>query len=106
MGTRQAPRIDERLLRAIDRIAVDVSAAEATRLVGRAAEALQLTRPSYQQVRVLLQSSREERARVSNLDVLIDIAWGVRPAYDLPNRLYGDPLPWRPAAKNEPRPGK
>jgi hypothetical protein len=106
MRTRQAPRIDERLLRVIDRIAVDVSAAEATRLVGRAAEALQLTRPSYQQVRVLLQSSREERARVSNLDVLIDIAWGLRPAYDLPNRLYGDPLPWRPAAKNEPRPGK
>jgi hypothetical protein len=106
MGTPQAPRIDDRLLRVIDRIALDVSAADATRLVGQAAEALRLTRPSYQQIRVLLRSSREKREHVSNLDVLIDIAWGARPAYDLPNRLYGDPLPWRPAAKNEPRTGK
>jgi hypothetical protein len=106
MGTPQAPRIDERLLRLIDRIASDVSAADATRLVGEAAEALRLTRPSYQQVRVLLRSSRDEKARVSNLDVLIDIALRFRPAYDLPNRLYGDPLPWRPGAKNEARAGK
>ena len=106
MRTRQAPRIDERLLRVLDRIDVEVSAADATRLVGQAAEALQLTRPSYQQIRVLLRSSRERRVHVSNLDVLIDIAWGARPAYDLPNRLYGDPLPWRPGARNEPRPRK
>jgi hypothetical protein len=40
---------------------------------------------------------------VSDLDVLIDIVFQARPATDLPNRWYGDALPRRPAAKNEPR---
>ena len=35
--------------------------------------------------------------------MLVDIWWGARPATDLPNRWYGDPLPWRPLAHNEPR---
>ncbi|HUK96206.1 MAG TPA: hypothetical protein VLV46_00995 [Gaiellaceae bacterium] len=36
-------------------------------------------------------------------EVLLDIALRTRPAYDLPNRWYGDPLPWRLGAHNEPR---
>jgi hypothetical protein len=103
VGTAQAPRIDAQLVRVLERAPADLSPADVTRLVGAAAEALELTRPSYQQIRVLLRAVREEQARVSNLDVLIDIALRTRPAYDLPNRLYGDPLPWRRGAKNEPR---
>ena len=105
MGTAQAPRIDRQLLRVLERAPAGLSPADVARLVGAAADALGLTRPSYQQVRVLLGAVREEQARVSNLDVLIDIALRTRPAYDLPNRLYGDPLPWRWGAKNEPRRG-
>jgi hypothetical protein len=40
---------------------------------------------------------------VSDLDVLLDIAIRARPATDLANRWYGDPLPYRPGATNEPR---
>ncbi|MGH3001840.1 MAG: hypothetical protein ACRDM1_04100 [Gaiellaceae bacterium] len=98
-----APRIDERLRRLIDRVPADASAADVTRRVGAEAEALGLSRPSYQQIRVLLGSSRRARDEVTNIDVLVDIALRARPAYDLPNRLYGDPLPDRPGAKNEPR---
>jgi hypothetical protein len=90
----------------IERAPSRLSAADVTRLVGDAAGILGLARPSYQQVRVLLHAARAEEARVSNLDVLVDIVFGLRPATDLPNRLYGDPLPWRPLAHNEPRPGK
>ena len=106
MGTAQAPRIDSQLLRVLERAPSDLSAAEVTRLVGQVADALGLTRPSYQQIRIRLRGAREEKARVSNLEVLLDIALNLRPAYDLPNRLYGDPLPWRPGATNEPRAGK
>jgi hypothetical protein len=98
-----APRIDPRLLRVIERAASGRSAAELTRLVGEAAELFGLTRPSYEQVRVLRHAAREQEQRVSDLDVLVDIIFGARPATDLPNRWYGDPLPWRPAAHNEPR---
>jgi hypothetical protein len=98
-----APRIDPRLLRVIERAASGRSAAELTRLVGEAAELFGLTRPSYEQVRVLRHAAREHEERVSDLDVLVDIIFRARPATDLPNRWYGDPLPWRPGAHNEPR---
>ncbi len=101
-----APRIDERLLRVIERAGGGCSAADLTRLVGEAAELFGLTRPSYQQVRVLRHATLEHEERVSDLDVLVDIVFGLRPATDLPNRWYGDPLPWRPLAHNEPRRGK
>jgi hypothetical protein len=78
-------------------------AAEVTRAVGDGAEVLGLARPSYEQVRVWLRQAELERDRVTNADVLLDIALRTRPAYDFPNRLYGDPLPWRPGAKNERR---
>ena len=90
-------------MRVLERAPAELSPADVTRLVGARGGSAGLTRPSYQQVRVLLRAVRDEQARVSNLDVLIDIALRTRPAYDLPNRLYGDPLPWRWGAKNEPR---
>jgi hypothetical protein len=98
-----APRIDPRLLRIIERAAAGCSAAELTRLVGEAAGSFGVPRPSYEQVRVLRSLVLEQEDRVSDLDVLLDIWFGARPATDLPNRWYGDPLPWRPAARNEPR---
>lgn len=102
MPTAAAPRIDRRLLRIIERC-LGESPAEVTRTVGETAEALGLVRPSYEQVRVLLRRAEIERDRVTTTDVLFDIAMRARPAYDLPNRWYGDPLPWRPGAKNERR---
>jgi hypothetical protein len=56
MGTTAGPRIDERLRRFI--AGSNESAAEVTRLVGALAEDLHLSRPSYQQVRVLLNGAR------------------------------------------------
>ncbi len=100
--SRAAPRIDRRLLRLID-ASVGEAAADVTRAVGEAAGELGLARPSYEQVRVLLRYAEAEQQRVTTTDVLLDIAFRARPAYDLPNRWYGDRLPWRPAAKNEPR---
>jgi hypothetical protein len=54
MGTRAAPRIDPRLRQYIDGADLFASPAEVTRAVGDLAWRLGLTRPSYQQVRVLL----------------------------------------------------
>jgi len=99
-----APRIDQRLHRLIDGASPDTSAADLTRSVGDAAEVLGLARPSYERVRILLRASRDRRAEVTNLEVLTDVfVWQTRPAYDLEHRLYGEPLPYRRAAKNEPR---
>jgi hypothetical protein len=91
------------LLRALERAPREATAAEVTRAVGELAWAIDLPRPSYQQVRVLLAAARVESDRVTTMDVLIDICIGTRPGWDLANRMYGDPLPWRLGAKNEPR---
>jgi hypothetical protein len=56
VGTTAAPRIDDRLRRFI--AGSQEPAAEVTRLVGGLAEDLHLSRPSYQQVRVLLNAAR------------------------------------------------
>jgi hypothetical protein len=56
VGTTAGPRIDDRLRRFI--AGSEESAAEVTRLVGALAEDLRLSRPSYQQVRVLLNAAR------------------------------------------------
>jgi hypothetical protein len=101
-----APRIDERLVRVIERAASGRSAADLTRLVGEAAELFDLTRPSYEQVRVLRRAALDREERVSDLDVLVDIVFQLRPATDLSDRWWGQPLPWRPLAHNEPRRGK
>lgn len=85
MGTTAGPRIDDRLRRFI--AGSQEPAAEVTRLVGTLAEDLCLSRPSYQQVRVLLHAARSS---------------GVRPAFrphtetrlvDLLAHLYDYPAP-------------
>lgn len=58
MGTTIAPHIDERLRRLIATAPVQATAAEVTRLVGTLAGELELARPSYEQVRVLLNAAR------------------------------------------------
>lgn len=60
MGTTSAPRIDDRLRRFI--AGSDESAAEVTRRVGALAEELCLSRPSYEQVRVLVRAARSSPA--------------------------------------------
>ena len=60
MGTTAGPRIDDRLRRFI--AGSHESAAEVTRLVGALAEELHLSRPSYQQVRVLVNAARTASA--------------------------------------------
>jgi hypothetical protein len=60
VGTTSAPRIDDRLRRFI--AGSEEPAAEVTRLVGALAEDLELSRPSYQQVRVLLKRARPSAA--------------------------------------------
>ena len=84
------------------------AAAEICRRVGAAAERLGLPRPSYQQVRVLLIEQRlraapAPEARVSGWELLSDIALRVRPATDLEPWAYGERLPYRRDAHNEPR---
>lgn len=106
MGAPCAPTIDPRLRELIERADRRTSAAELTRRVGDEANAIGLVRPSYQQVRVLLAARAAERRpsrSVSTLAVAMDVAFRLRPAWDLPNYLYGDPLPYRPGARNEPR---
>jgi hypothetical protein len=62
VGTTAAPRIDDRLRRFI--AGSHEPAAEVTRRVGALAEDLHLTRPSYQQVRVLLNAARNSTVRL------------------------------------------
>ena len=86
MGTTAAPRIDDRLRRFI--AGSHETAAEVTRRVGALAEDLDLSRPSYQQVRVLVNAARSSSV--------------VRPAFrpnpdarlvDLLMHLYDYPAP-------------
>lgn len=76
---RFAPRISPRLLDAIvrfDNTALPI--AETCRRVGREAERLGLTRPSYQRVRVLVHESRRLRSGPTEASVLADAAFRVR----------------------------
>jgi hypothetical protein len=80
-GMRAAPKIDPRLvalIRRFDRPGRPI--AEVNRRVGRAAEALGLTRPSYEQVRVHLHAVRAGKAASVGLgEVLLDVSFRARP---------------------------
>lgn len=85
-------------------------AAEICRRVGEAAERLGLSRPSYEQVRVLVNERRAQQptpsrrvSQVSGWELLTDIVWRARPATDIDPWFYNEPLPYRPGAHNEPR---
>ena len=75
-----APRIDSRLVAACERLddpALPI--AETHRRVGALAGSLGLVRPSYEQVRVLVHDARRRGRRPSAGDVLLDVAFRVKP---------------------------
>jgi hypothetical protein len=85
-----APRTDVRLVAAIERLDDPVvRIAETNRKVGLVADALGLTRPSYEQVRRLVHDARRRGRRPATGDVLLDIAFQVRPATALGDHLAG-----------------
>jgi hypothetical protein len=78
--TVSAPRIDSRLVAAIECLDdASVRIAETNRRVGEVAEALGLARPSYEQVRKIVHETRRMGPRVGPGQVLLDIAFRVRP---------------------------
>jgi len=75
-----APRISPRLLAELARIDEKaVPIAEVNRRLGAAAERLELPRPSYQRVRVLVHELRRVRREPRTRDVLIEVALRARP---------------------------
>jgi hypothetical protein len=92
MPVSAAPRIDDRLKWFIAGASIDESAAEVTRLVGALAEDLHLARPSYQQVRVLLNAARTG-ARPPAAVFAFDRAAAGRTASKFLGALYEYPFP-------------
>ena len=91
-----APRISRRVRAEIERLADrSMTPAEITRSVGITAEALGLRRPSYEQVRALAREHRNRPRRASTADVLLDIAFRVRPPDALLDHLAGTSTPVR-----------
>ena len=89
-----APRIRQQLLESIvrhDRRTHPI--AETCRRVGRDAERLGLTRPSYERVRELVHESRRLRRGPSTASVLRDVALRVRPPEAVLDALSGDYVP-------------
>lgn len=85
-----APRIDTRLVAAaelLDHRRVPI--AETNRRVGVVAEALGLPRPSYECVRRLGHEARHRGRLPSTGEVLLDIAFRVRPPEALGEHLAG-----------------
>ena len=91
-----APRISRRLRVEIERLADgSQTAAEITRSVGSMAEHLGLRRPSYQQVRALVCEHRARPRYPSTADVLLDVAFRVRPPEAIVTHLGGISTPVR-----------
>jgi hypothetical protein len=89
-----APRISPRLLEAIVRFDDrTVPIAETCRRVGREADRLGLTRPSYQRVRVLVHQSRMLRRGPTTASVLADVAFRVRPPEAIADHVSGVGVP-------------
>ena len=75
-----APRIDSRLVAALERLDDRrVPIAETWRRVRKVADALELTKPSYEQVRSLIHEARRRGRRPTAADILLDIAFRTRP---------------------------
>jgi hypothetical protein len=69
-----APRIDARLIAALKRLdQPDLAIADLHRRVGALAQEIGLTRPSYQQVRVILHELRSNRRNPGAGDLLLDL---------------------------------
>ena len=67
--------------------------AETCRRVGRDAERLGFTRPSYERVRELVHQSRRIRRGPSTASVLVDVAFRVRPPDAILDHLSGTGVP-------------
>lgn len=88
-----APRLDVRLIAALEHLLKDegVPIAELNRRLGAVAAALSLPRPSYERVRLLVRDRRSGRDALSSAgQVLLEIAARGRPADDL-LKLLADP---------------
>jgi hypothetical protein len=93
-----APRIPPRLLRALVRLDdPGLPYAEINRRLGAEAERLQLPRPSYERVRVLLHAARliarrHQHQPPSTARVLYEVWARLRPPLALIDHLYGEQL--------------
>lgn len=80
MLTTAAPRIDERLVAALARLDDPTfPIAEINRRLGVVAEGLGLTRPSYQQVRVIVHQLRSQSRSPRVGETLLEISFRVKP---------------------------
>jgi hypothetical protein len=85
-----APRLDSRLIAAIARAHDDsVPIAEVNRRVGGLALTLGLTKPSYEQVRVLVHAFRRRQLDPTTGEILLDIAFQRRVPEELFDHLSG-----------------
>jgi hypothetical protein len=88
--TKQAPRIDEKLVGALARLDdPTVPIAEVNRRIGDVAEALGQKRPSYEQVRVVVHELRRRERSPRLGKVLLEIALRDRPPDALLDHLAG-----------------
>jgi hypothetical protein len=84
-----APRIDTRLLRAARRLGRRPSSvADIHRSLGVYAEQIGVARPSYQQIRLIVNDARmRQAARRATTELLLDVELGTRPVTDLAQLL-------------------
>lgn len=82
---RQAPRIDPRLAAAVPHLDNGLQPiAETVRAVGLLADAIGATRPSYEQVRLLVHAARDRKeARAAALELILDVQFRRRPPHAL-----------------------
>lgn len=93
MVATSAPRLDSRLIAALERLLRDesVPVAELNRRLGAVADALALPRPSYERVRLIVRDRRSGGyALPSSGKILLEIAARGRPPDDL-LKLLADP---------------
>jgi hypothetical protein len=78
--TVSAPRLDSRLVAAIERLDDPTAPiAETNRRVGEIAEAIGFARPSYEQVRTIVHEARRRGRRPGPGEILLDVALRSRP---------------------------
>lgn len=90
---RSAPRLDVRLIAALEQLLKDegVPVAELNRRLGMVADALEIPRPSYERVRLVVNDRRDGGyALPSTGKVLLEIAIRSRPGEDVLT-LLADP---------------
>jgi len=91
-----APRIDPRLVAALARLDDDrLPIAEVNRRLGDLALRFGFTKPSYEQVRVLVHATRSRAIGPTTGEVLLDIMLRARPPDALVEHLSGVGVPPR-----------